>query len=152
MGALIASRDLAAFGPDGFYLADQKWRTGVTLVALGGAIAWRTALDDVGNVNILAAQTHGLDHIGQQLAGASDERLTLLVFVCARGLADEHQISIGITDSEDDLLAALLVEAAAGAVANVFADQAEGGGGVGGCGLGFRLGQGFLLDDKRDFL
>jgi hypothetical protein len=37
------------------------------------------------------------------LAGAADERLSLGIFVCARGFADENKPGRGIPDAENDL-------------------------------------------------
>ena len=45
--------------------------------------------------------------------------------------ADEHQIGVRIADAEDDLLASLLVKLAAGAVADIFADELERGDWIG---------------------
>ena len=108
-----------------FDLPHQKGRAGFALVAFRRAIARRTALNDVRDVDLFAAQAHGLDHVVEQLPGAAHERLALLIFVRARRFADEHQVGLRIADSENNLLAALLVQSAAGAVANVFADKAE---------------------------
>ena len=82
-------------------------------VRLGIAIARRAALDDVGDVHVLARQADRLDDLGQQLAGAADERLALLVLVRARRLADEHQVGVRVADAEHDLLAAQRVQLAA---------------------------------------
>ena len=75
------------------------------LVRLGIAVARRTALDHVGDVDLVARQVHRLDHLRQQLARAADERDPLDVLVGARRLADEHQIGVRIADAEHDLLA-----------------------------------------------
>ncbi len=75
-------------------------------IGLGIAIARRAALDHVGDVDLLAGHAHGLDDLGEQLAGAADERLALLVLVLARRLADEHQAGLRVADAEDHLPAA----------------------------------------------
>ena len=108
-------------------LAHEKWRAGVALIAFGRAIAGRAAFHDVRDVDLFAAQSHGLDHVVEQLSGAPDERLSLRIFIRARAFADEHQVRMRIADAEDDLLAPLLVKLAAGAIAEIFADQLEGG-------------------------
>src|SRR5207253_10907770 len=60
---------------DLFNLAHEKGRASFTFIAFRCAIAWRTALNYVCDVNFLAAQSHSFDHVGQQLTGAADERL-----------------------------------------------------------------------------
>ena len=108
------------------------------LVALGRAIAGRTAFHDVRDVDILAANAHGFDHVVQQLTGAAYEGLALRVFVGAGAFAHEHQFRAWIADAENDLLAALFVQFAAGAIAEVFANQFEGCDGIGDGLLGMR--------------
>jgi hypothetical protein len=73
------------------------------LVRLGIAIAGRTALHDVGDVDLLAREAHGSDDLRQQLAGASDERLALFVFIGPRAFPDEHQRRLGIPYSENQV-------------------------------------------------
>ena len=76
-----------------------------------------------------------------KLSGTAYEGLALHVFIRARSLADEHQLRAGIAHAEDDLLAALLVQAAASAIAEVFANGEQG---LSGIGYG-RLGSWLLL-------
>ncbi len=45
-----------------------------------------------------------------------------MIFIGSRRFADEHQLRARIAHAEDDLLAALLGQAAAGAIADVFAN------------------------------
>src|SRR5258708_35758712 len=94
-------------------------------MGLRRAIARRTALDDVRDVNVLTPQPHRLDHVIEQLAGAADERFALRVFVRPWAFTHEHQFSAGIANPENNLLAPLLVQFAAGAVAEIFANQFE---------------------------
>ena len=102
--------------PDDANLPHQERRAGFALVALGRAVARRAALHDVGDVHLLALQSHGGDHVVEQLAGAPDERQPLLVFVSARAFADEHQLGMWIASAEDDLLAPQLRQLATLAV------------------------------------
>src|SRR5205807_8581200 len=125
-----AKRD-DCFGTNNFNLPHEKWRAGLTLITLWRSIARRAALDDIGDVDFFAAQAHGFDHIGQQLPGAADERLALFIFISARSFANEHQIGSGIAYAENNLLASLFVQAAAGAVADVFANLAKRNDGIG---------------------
>src|SRR5579863_6791039 len=110
------------FGLDGRDLPHEKWRASLALIALRRAVSRWTALDDVRNVNIFPPQAHGLNHVVKQLSGAADKGFALLVFIGARSLADEHQIRFRIADSEDYLLASLFAQAAARAIANIFAN------------------------------
>ena len=59
------------------------------------------------------------------MSGAADEWLALLIFVGARCFADEHQLRPWIAHTENNLLASLLGQAAARAIADIFADGAK---------------------------
>ena len=122
-------------GPHHIDLPEEERRAGIGLFRLGGAIAGRTALDHVGDVDLFALQAHGRDHVVEQLPGAAHERQSLRVFVGAGAFADEHQARVGRAVGKHDLVAAL-VQGAARAVADVFADEAQGGGFVGGLDFG----------------
>src|SRR5215469_10406730 len=119
-------------GLDNLDLPKQVWRAGFAFFALGSAIARWTALDDVGDINVFAAQSHRLDHVIQQLSGATDEWLALNVFVGTGSFTDEHQIGTRIAYAKDNLLASLFVQGTASAVAEVFTDETQGGDGVDG--------------------
>ena len=110
---------------DDFDLAHQEWRTGFAFVALWRSIAWRTALDDIRDIDLLALQSHGLDHVVEKLPSASHERFALQVFVGSGGLANEHQVRRRISHAKDNLLAPLFVQTATRAVTDIFADQFE---------------------------
>src|SRR5580765_2581282 len=107
-------------------LPHEKWRAGVALVALGRAIPRWAALHDIRDVDLLAAEAHGLDHVVEKLSSAPDERLALNVFIISSSFTNEHEISVGVTYTEDDLLAPLLVELTARAIAEIFADEFQG--------------------------
>jgi len=124
------------FRPDGRNLAHQEWGAGFALVSLRSSVAGRAALDDVCDVDIFATQAHGLDHIVEKLPSAAYEGFALGIFIRARGFADEHKLGSRIAYAEDDLFAALLVQAAAGAIAQVFANGEQGLGWIGYGGLG----------------
>src|SRR5208282_2631801 len=83
------------------------------------------ALHDVCDVYILALDSHSLDHVVEQLSGASHKGLTLRVFIGARALAHKHQLRLRIANSEHNLFPSLLVEHAAGAVAQILADDLQ---------------------------
>src|SRR5882762_10170838 len=106
-------------------LPHQKRRAGCTLLALGLAIARWAALHDVRDVDLLALDPHGFDHVVEQLPGAPHEGFALFVFVGARPLAHEHQLGLRITYPEYDLLPSLLMEHTARAIAQIFADNLQ---------------------------
>ena len=60
----------------------------------GIAIARRTALDDVGDVHVVAREPDRGDELVQQLARWSNKRPSLLVFVVARTLSNEHDLGV----------------------------------------------------------
>ena len=128
-GGSESDDDLRADNVD---LAEEKLRAGVGFFGLGDAVLRRAALDDVGDVDIGALETHGDDHVVEELAGATDEGQALRVFVSSRTFADEHEAGVGVSVSENDGVAALKGERAAGAFAYVGANCLERGGAVGG--------------------
>jgi hypothetical protein len=142
MEAFMASRFLAAVAPNATIalgliaenLAHEKRRTGFHLVALGLAIPRRTALDDVRDVNIFAAQAHRFNHVVEQLTRAADEGFALRIFVGARSFAHEHQFGMRVANSENDICPGL-VELAADAIAEILSNQSKRGAGVGDTGF-----------------
>jgi hypothetical protein len=72
----------------------------------------------------------------------------LNVFIGAGGLADEHQFCTGIAYAEDNLLAALFGQTAAGAVTDVFADGEQA---MGWIGLGLYLVEKIVWDSGDGF-
>src|SRR5262249_2573804 len=70
------------------------------------AVPRRPALDDVADVDVLAAKPHALgDDLREQLSRAPDERLALRVLVRARPFADEDESRLRIADAEDEMAA-----------------------------------------------
>jgi len=65
------------FGPDDFELFDEKRLTGVDFLRFGISVPRGTALDDVGNVDLLPAELDGLDDFGKKLSGQPDKRFSL---------------------------------------------------------------------------
>ncbi len=63
----------------------------------------RAAFENVGDVNLFPRKTHCLDNFGKQLAGATDERFALRIFIRPRCFSDEHDIGVRIADSENGL-------------------------------------------------
>src|SRR5713101_4876243 len=106
-------------------LPHQKRRASGALVALRRAITRGAALHDVRDVHLLALDPHRFDHVVEQLPGASHEGLALFVFIGARPLAHKHQLGVWIPYADYDLLPSLLMEHAARAVAQVFADDLQ---------------------------
>ena len=101
---------------DDIDLAKQERFARLDFVRLGVAVAGRTALDDVRDVDLVARQPDGFDDLREQLTGAPHEWNALDVFVSAGRLADEHQVRISVADAENDLAPAERVQLAAAAV------------------------------------
>ena len=76
-------------------------------LAVAGGLAGSVgpALEDVGDIDRIAGQPHGLDDPREQLAGLADEGFALFIFVGARGFADEHEFGVDIADAEDHVFA-----------------------------------------------
>ncbi len=119
-------------GLDDVDLPDEELGAGVGLDGLGGAVGGGAALDDVGDVDLLAPEAHGGDHVVEELAAFADEGEALEVLVGAGAFADEHEAGVGVAVGEDDGAAAGVGEGTAGAVADEGADGFEGGGSAGG--------------------
>ncbi len=85
-------------GPHQFDLPLQVLAAVGRLLGQRIAVFWRAALDDVADVDVLAAHLHALgDDVVELLPGPADEGHSLKVLVLARRLADEHQIGLGRT-------------------------------------------------------
>src|SRR5437773_9504556 len=107
---------------DDFDLPEQERLAGLDFVLLGVPVLWRTTLDHIRNVDVIAREADRLDDFREELTGAADERDALDVFVMARRLADKHEVGRRIAHSEHDLLPPEAVQLAARAVAKVGAD------------------------------
>jgi len=92
-------------GLDDVELLEQIGNAGLHFVRLGVAIVRRTALENVGDVDVLALEVDGLEDLVQQLAHRADEGLALEILVAARGLAHQHQCRVGIAHPEDGVRA-----------------------------------------------
>src|SRR5688500_4514287 len=113
--------------PDRVNLPEQERLALLHFVRLWIAVARRPALDDVGDVDVFAPQIDGLDDFRQELSGAADERLPLDVFIRAGRFADEHQVRVGISDTEHHLLSPQSMQFATTAIrANVDTDGVQG--------------------------
>jgi hypothetical protein len=102
----------------------RNGRAGVGLDRFRHAILRRPAFHNIGDVNLVAAQAHGDDHVVEQLAGAADEGQTLRILIGARAFANKHEACVGIAVAEDDGVAGL-GERAASTVADVLADRLQ---------------------------
>lgn len=106
-------------------LPKEKWRTSVHFVWFRSAIFGRTALDHIADVNVVALEAHGFNHLSEQFSGATDEGQALDVFVAAGPFPDEDKLRLSAAAAENNLVA-LLAKTAPLAIANVFSDAFEG--------------------------
>jgi hypothetical protein len=67
------------------------------------AVARGAALDDVADEHLVAGQTHGLDHLGQQLTGPANKGQPLGIFIRPRSFSDEHESGSSIALPEHGL-------------------------------------------------
>ena len=88
-------------------LAEEVRLARLDLVLLRVAVAGRTALEDVRDVDVLPPQLDAREQPVEQLPRLADEGDALLVLVEARRFADEHQVRARIAGAEDDLRPAL---------------------------------------------
>src|SRR5215211_5325612 len=82
------------------------------------------ALVDVADVDVLPVQADALQQAVEELARGADEGDALAVLVEPGGLADEHQLGVGVALAEHHLGAAL-VQAAAGAAGGLGGDRLQ---------------------------
>src|SRR5262249_50502227 len=91
---------------DALELPEEEGLAALHLVGLWIAVLGRPALDDVGDVDVLAPELHPLgDDLGEQLPRPADERLALQVLVPPRSLPHEHQTGTRIAHTEDEMRA-----------------------------------------------
>src|SRR5215203_5987463 len=76
-------------GFDCLNLSKEEGLAAVDFVGFRVPVLRWTALHNVRNVNVVAAESHRLDHLGEQLSSASDEWHALQVLVRPWRLADE---------------------------------------------------------------
>ena len=74
-----------------FDLPVEERPAGERLLRRRRAVAGRTPIDDVGDVNVGFGEADRFQHLVEQLPGAADERLAFEIFVAARRFADDHQ-------------------------------------------------------------
>ncbi len=91
--------------PDQLDLAEEVRLARLDLLGVRVAVARRTALDHVRDVDVGARETDPVQELLEQLARLADEGDAVCVLVKARSLADEHQVGERVTGAEDDLRA-----------------------------------------------
>ena len=126
--AAVAPRRDDELRLDGVDLAYEELGAGIGFYGLWRAVGGWAALDDVSDVDLLAREAHGEDHVGEELAGFADEGQALRVFIGSGAFADEHEARGGVAGAEDDGVTAGIGERAAGAVADVGANGFKRGG------------------------
>jgi hypothetical protein len=84
-------------------LFDEVRAARLDLVPKRRAIVGWSALEDVRDVDLLAREAHGPDHVLELLPGTADERPAGAVFLFARRFADEHHLRVGGAFAEDRL-------------------------------------------------
>jgi hypothetical protein len=75
---------------DPFYLSHQVRQASLHVGSIRSFVAWRPALNDIGNVAFLPGQGHRTNHFVQQLTGWTNKRAAFFVFFAARSFPNEH--------------------------------------------------------------
>ena len=95
-------------GTDDLDLAQEIGAAGEGFGGGGDPVAGGAALDDVGDVDLLAAEVEDVfDHPGQELARPADEGAAGAVLRRSRSFAHEHQPRVRVPFSENHLVATL---------------------------------------------
>ena len=93
--------------------------TAVLLVILRIAVHGRSALDDIGDIDVLlAVEVDGIEHFVEQLTCSADKRLALQILLLTGTLADEHHPRLSVADAENDVVATLAQSACRTALAS----------------------------------
>lgn len=99
---------------------------------VGGLVLHRGAIfTDVGEVDFVAGEAHRFENLGEFLAGRADEGGFLAFLVVAGGFADEHDVGIGVSGGEDEVVAEGAEGFEVGIVGELVLEGGELGGGVG---------------------
>ena len=85
------------------HLAAQVIDARILLHAERIAVFGRTALDDIGNIDVIAPEPDDLEHVVKQLTCSSDKGNALRVLVGAGTLADEQHLRAAIAHTENDV-------------------------------------------------
>jgi hypothetical protein len=94
------------FGVDDFDLRVEEFAAVGCFLGERGAVARRTAAEDIADVEVFAAELTGGDDLIQQLSGGTDEWFACFVFFLTGGFANEHDAGGDAADTEDGLFAA----------------------------------------------
>lgn len=84
------------FGLDHSDLFSEIPLTRIDLCGMRITISGRSALEDVGDVDLFAAHPDPTQELVEKLARRTDERETLEILVLTRSLTDEHQSGVGV--------------------------------------------------------
>ena len=88
-------------------LAKKEWNAFGHFVVFRISVVGRTAFDDVCDIDFGTLEAHGVNHLGKERASRADEWNALFVLFASRGFADEHQVRVGISRSEDHIASSL---------------------------------------------
>ena len=130
-------------GADDLDLGEDEGAGELDFLGAGGAVIaclageGRAELAEVGEVDLLAGETHGLEDGVELFAGGSGKRFTLLFVVKAGGVADEHEVGAGLALGKDEGLAEGAEVAEGGPVLGEVAQVGEFSSGVSPWGYGF---------------
>lgn len=94
------------FGRDCLNLAEQKRAAVRNFLQSRIPVFRRAAFEDIADIDLIALIPHRLDHPGQQLAGFTDKRLPLEVFIPAWRLADKDNFCTLTSAAEDNIFSA----------------------------------------------
>ncbi len=111
--------------PNRVNLAKEKGFARLDFIGIGIAVFRRPAFDHVRNVNLIARQADGLDDLRELLSRPTHKRYALQIFIPAWRFPDEHEVGIGISDSEDDRVAPRFVQLATGAITDIIPNAPE---------------------------
>ena len=85
------------------HLGPEIAPAGILLRVQGIPVLRRTALDGVGDIDILPVQADHGQHVVQQLAAPAHKGLALQILVGAGRLADEQHLGVGVAHAEHHL-------------------------------------------------
>lgn len=100
-GSVLSHAD-QNFGVDGVELPDKVWRTRFHFFRLRVPIVGWSALEDVGDVNIISAEVQNtFDHLGEQFSSSTHKWSSLQILFLSRGFTHKNGFRVGIAFSRD---------------------------------------------------
>lgn len=102
-GSGDSSEGAEVLGLDDLDLAVEEGLAGLDFVGDGVPVVWGAAFENVGDEDLIAAESSGFEGLGEEFSGGSDEGLSLGIFFCSGSFADKEESCVGVSHAGDSL-------------------------------------------------